>query len=82
MEPAKDERKYRVCEGDLLVNGERIPAHRRILKIGLIAAGVDAGACGPLSETAARRILHLERSLLLARLGEELRRSLETGRAA
>ena len=73
---------YRVCEGALLVNGERIPVNGKVLKIGLAAAGLEAGACGPLHERAARRILHLERSLLLSGLAPELRRAIATDQAA
>ncbi len=74
--------EYRVCKGDLYVNGERVPVHRRVVKIGLAAAGLEKDACEPLSDRAARRILHLERSLLVAGLAEELRRVLGPGRAA
>jgi hypothetical protein len=74
--------EYRVCEGSLFVNGERVPVHRRILKIGLAAAGLETDACKPLSDHAARRILHLERSLLVAELTDEIRRALGPGRAA
>lgn len=74
--------EFKACRGDLFVNGERVPVHRRILRIGLAAAGVDAGACEALSERDARRILQLERSLLLAGLADELRRALDPGRAA
>ena len=75
-------REFKACRGDLYLNGERVPVRRRIVKIGLAAAGMDAGACEPLSERDARRILQLERSLLLAGLTEEIRRVLDTGRAA
>ena len=68
---------YRVCRGGLFLNDEPVPVHRRILKIGLVAAGMGEDACEPLSDRDARRILHLERSLLIAGLAEELR-----GRAA
>ena len=78
----KNDGGYRVCGGDLFVNDERVPVHRRILKIGLAAAGLETDACETLSERAARRILHLERSLLVSGLAEELRRALGTGRAA
>lgn len=73
---------YRVCKGKLFVNDEKVPVNHRILKIGLLAAGMDAAeACGPLSEEDAERILHMERSWLLSGLAEELRRN-PPGRAA
>ena len=74
--------EYRVCQGAFFVNGERIPVNGRVLKIGLAAAGLEAVACGNLGEREARRILHLERSLLLAGLAQELRRTFATDRAA
>jgi hypothetical protein len=73
---------YRVCKGTFLVNGERIPVNGKVLKIGLAAAGLDEAACGPLGERDARRILHLERSLLLSGLTRELRRAIAAGQAA
>ena len=74
--------EYRVCKGNLFVNDEKVPVNHRILKIGLLAAGLDADeACGPLSKEDAERILHMERSWLLAGLTEELRRN-TPGRAA
>jgi len=76
------ESTYRVCRGGLFVNGERIPVHRRALKIGLVAAGLDTDACEDLSDRTARRILHLERSILIAQLTEELRDALGSDRAA
>ena len=82
MKAETPSRFFQVCRGDLFVNGERVPVHRRVLKIGLAAAGMDDGSCEPLSERAARRILQLERSLLLAGLEEEIRRALDGGRAA
>jgi hypothetical protein len=73
---------YRVCKGKFYVNDEKVAVNHRILKIGLLAAGLDADeACGPLSDEDARRILHMERSWLLAGLSAELRRS-QPGRAA
>lgn len=73
---------YRVCKGKLFVNDETIPVNHRILKIGLLAAGMDAAeACGPLTDEDAERILHMERAWLLAGLTAELRRHLP-GRAA
>jgi hypothetical protein len=73
---------YRVCKGKLFVNDEKVPVNHRILKIGLLAAGMDVEeACGPLSEEDAERILHMERSWLLAGLTAELRRN-QPGRAA
>lgn len=74
--------EYRVCHGELFVNDERVPVHGRVLKIGLAAAGLGSDACGPLGEREARRILHLERSLLLAGLARELRRVIAPDRAA
>ena len=74
--------KYRVCKGKLYVNDEKVPVNHRILKIGLLAAGLDAvEACGTISVEDAQRILHMERAWLLAGLTEELRRS-QPGRAA
>ena len=73
---------YRVCQGTLFVNDEPLPINGKVLKIGLAAAGLEATACGSLGERAARRILHLERSLLLSGLVQELRRSFATDRAA
>lgn len=73
---AKARAAYRICNGRLFVNEEHIPVNHRVLKIGLLAAGLDGpDPCGDLSETAARRILHMERNFLLAGLTEELRRS-------
>lgn len=77
--PAPD---FRVCRGTLFVNDEVVPVTRRIVRIGLAAAGLDADdACGPISADAARRILHMERAFLLDNLKNELRRGL-TGHAA
>jgi hypothetical protein len=73
---------YRVCQGTLFVNDEPLPINGKVLKIGLAAAGLEAGACGPLREREARRILHLERSLLLSGLARELRRAIATDQAA
>lgn len=73
---------YRVCRGAMFVNGERVPVNGRVLKIGLAAAGLETTACGRLGEREARRILHLERSLLLSGLARELRRALAADRAA
>jgi len=73
---------YRVCQGAFFVNGERVPVNGRVLKIGLAAAGLEAAACGSLGEREARRILHLERSLLLSGLAQELRRAIAADRAA
>lgn len=73
---------YRVCKGTLLVNDEPVPVNGKVLKIGLAAAGLDLTACGPLNEREARRILHLERSLLLSGLARELRRAWATDQAA
>jgi hypothetical protein len=73
---------YRVCEGKFFVNDERIPVHPRILRIGIVAAGLDAEhACAPIGERDARRILHMERAWLLTGLALELRRT-PPGRAA
>lgn len=74
--------EYRVCQGEFFVNDERIPVNGKVLKIGLAAAGLDSGACSALRERDARRILHLERALLLSGLTRELRRAVETERAA
>jgi hypothetical protein len=73
---------YRVCQGTLFVNDEPLPINGKVLKIGLAAAGLDVADCGPLGEREARRILHLERSLLLSGLAKELRRALATEPAA
>lgn len=73
---------YRVCEGTLLVNDEPVPVNGKVLKIGLAAAGLDLSACGPLGEREARRILRLERSLLLSGLATELRRAFAADPAA
>lgn len=73
---------YQVCGGRLFVNEEPVPVNHRILKIGLIAAGVSGDEpCGGISEEAARRILHMERAYSLAGLAAELRRD-TPGRAA
>lgn len=74
--------EYRVCQGEFFVNDERIPVNGKVLKIGLAAAGLDSAACGTLGERDARRILHLERALLLSGLTRELRRAVGTERAA
>jgi hypothetical protein len=73
---------YRVCKGEFFVNDERIPVNGKVLKIGLAAAGLDSGACGTLGERDARRILRLERALLLSGLTRELRSALATDQAA
>lgn len=73
---------YRVCKGTLLVNDEPVPVNGKVLKIGLAAAGLDPSACGPLGEREARRILHLERSLLLSGLTRELRSAFAADPAA
>ena len=73
---------YRVCKGEFFVNDERIPVNGKVLKIGLAAAGLEAAACGSLGERDARRILHLERSLLLSGLALELRRAVAPDQAA
>lgn len=73
---------YHVCKGTLLVNDEPVPVNGKVLKIGLAAAGLDLSACGPLGEREARRILQLERSLLLSGLAKELRRALAADQAA
>jgi hypothetical protein len=73
---------YRVCHGKFFVNDEPLPINGKVLKIGLAAAGLEATACGSLGEREARRILHLERSLLLSGLAQELRRSIASERAA
>lgn len=65
---------YRVCGGRLFVNDEEVPVNHRILKIGLAAAGLEKDACAALFEDDARRILHMERSWLLAGLAAELGR--------
>lgn len=66
---------YRVCHGRLFVNDEPVPVNHRILKIGLLAAGLDGDdPCGTIAEADAERILHMERSWLLNGLAEELRR--------
>ena len=73
---AKAPAEYRVCHGRLFVNEEIVPVNHRILKIGLLAAGLTGDeACEPISEETARRILHMERSWLLAGLTAELRRT-------
>ncbi len=74
--------EYRVCRGALFVNDERVPVNGRILKIGLVAAGLEPSACDRLDEKEARRILHLERSFLLSGLARELRRAFAPDRAA
>jgi hypothetical protein len=74
--------EYRVCKGHLFVNGERVPVNRRVLKIGLAAAGLEAEACETLNDREARRILHLERSLLVSSLAEEIGRVLKSDRVA
>jgi len=74
--------EYRVCKGEFFVNDERIPVNGKVLKIGLAAAGLDSAACGSLGERDARRILHLERALLLSGLTQELRRAAATEQAA
>ena len=73
---------YLVCRGALFVNGERVPVDKRVLRIGLAAAGLETTDCGRLGDRAARRILHLERSLLLDGLARELSRILASDRAA
>ena len=74
--------EYRVCHGKLFVNDEYVPVTHRVLKIGLMAAGMTGDEpCEPISEAAARRIFHMERAFLLAGLAEELRRD-TPGRAA
>lgn len=73
---------YRVCKGSFFVNDERIPVNGKVLKIGLAAAGLEPAACGSLKERDARRILHLERALLLSGLILELRRSGAADQAA
>ena len=75
MSVERKDREYRVCRGGFFVNGELVPVHRRVLRIGLAAAGLQEDACEPLSDRAAGRILQLERSLLIAGLAEELRRA-------
>lgn len=73
---------YHVCRGRFFVNDEKVPVNSRILRIGLIAAGLDADSvCGPISEQDARRILHMERAWLIAGLTQELHRN-PPGRAA
>lgn len=74
--------EYRVCKGAFFVNDERIPVNGKVLKIGLAAAGLEPAACGSLGERDARRILHLERALLLSGLTRELRRAVATEQAA
>jgi hypothetical protein len=79
---AKTPADYRVCHGKLFVNEEYVPVNHRVLKIGLTAAGLSgAEPCEPISEEAARRILHMERAFLLAGLTAELRGG-NPGRAA
>lgn len=73
---------YRVSRGRLFVNDEHVPVNPRILRIGLVAAGLGAdGEIGTLSEEAAGRILHMERAYLLSELGRAIRSNLP-GRAA
>ena len=74
--------EYRVCKGEFFVNEERIPVNGKVLKIALAAAGLEPAACGSLGERDARRILHLERALLLSGLTQELRRALAADQAA
>ena len=74
--------EYRVCKGEFFVNDERVAVNGKVLKIGLAAAGLDWAACGSLEERDARRILHLERALLLSGLTQELRRAVATDQAA
>jgi len=64
---------YRVCGGQFFVNGDPVPLSRRILKIGAVAAGLDAmDPCGPIPEGTARLILHMERTMLLDGLTKAL----------
>ena len=73
---------YHVCRGRFFINDEKVPVNPRILRIGLVAAGLDGDeACGPITEQDARRILHMERAWLLAGLTRELHRN-PPGRAA
>jgi hypothetical protein len=73
---------YRVCYGRLFVNDEPVPVNHRILRIGLVAAGLEEQEpCSDLAEEAAARILHMERAYLLAGLTQELRRGF-SGQAA
>ena len=76
----KSPAQYRICGGQFFVNGDPVQLSRRILKIGAVAAGLDADdPCGTIPEGTARLILHMERNLLLAGLTEQLR---DNGRAA
>lgn len=72
---------YRLCRGRLFVNDEPVPLDRRVLNVGLAAAGLAPDSCGFLSERDMDRILHLERTYPLARLAEALRAE-PPGRAA
>lgn len=75
--------RYRVCGGRFFVNGEPVPMDPRVLKIGVIAAGLDVGdPCVALSDHAARLILHMERSAMLAELADVLRDPPPPNRAA
>lgn len=64
--------EYRVDGGRLFVNGDLIPVNPHIMKIGLASAGLDASMAGIIPERLARRILDMERSLLLSILQKSI----------
>ncbi len=66
---------FRVCGGKFFVERQPVAVHDRVLKIGLLAAGLDAATlCGEVGPAVGRRILHMERSLLMADLEAQLKR--------
>ena len=72
---------WRVCGGELFLDGEEVPVHREVVRIGAAAAGLgDADACGALSEADVRRIFFMDRALLKVDLSSSPRVTL--GRTA
>jgi hypothetical protein len=69
-------RSFRLCGGRLIAGDVAVAVHPRVLKIALVSAGVNtepAEFCQPIDEPLARRVLSMERALMLSSLEDELR---------